>query len=406
MCLSAINCLPTLGTMVPTKKQIIKRIRSLYRQQESLNITAVRRNHPALLNAAFAVEPFWGWRQALEDSGIGYDDISIHLEDHVICRICGAERSHLGSHIKLLHGCDAEDYRHDYPDSELVCEELRAKLMSGTGGGRCLVPHWEPLWTAEYVLDRTAWLHMQGFPVNHEHLSKVEAIVHQGLKRFGSWDAVLMRVGLDPMQIRLQRPTVEYSRSETIRGIRRRQKAGLPMLEMSLRTGPHVDSPLSRAAKVHFGTWRNALRAAGLDTTSSYGIVRFPDAESVCEDIRRRQRDGQAIGYKAMRQPGIGDKRLFVVACELFGAWENAIKAAGLDYSTIRQRKRFPYRTKAAVIRELRARRDRQEPLTTNGVRRGKYRDVALMESALKLFGKWSAAKRAAGVLTYDHRSL
>lgn len=391
--------------MATSKKQIISRIRNLYRQHKPLNITAVRRYHPDLLNAAYAIKPFWGWRQALEDAGISYSKISIHLEDHVVCRICGAERSHLGSHIKLLHGCDAEDYRQDYPGSDLVCEELRAKLMSGSGG-RCLMPHWEPLWTAEYILDRTAWLHMQGFPVNHEHLSKVEAIVHQGVKRFRSWDAVLKRVGLDPKQIRRQRPTIEYSRSETIHGIQRRQRAGLPMIEMSLRTGPHVDNPLSRAAKVHFGTWRDALRAAGLDTTSSYGTVRFPNAESVCEDIRRRHREGQVLEHNDMQRPGIGDKRLFVVAREFFGSWENAIEAAGIDYSTIRKRKRSPYTTKAAVIRELRARCERQEPLTTNGVRQGAHRDVALMEAALKLFGRWSAAKKAARVLSYDHRVL
>ena len=122
------------------------------------------------------------------------------------------------------------------------------------------------------------------------------------------------------------------------------------------------------------------------------------------KEIRRRRKEGLPLEFKAMHKAPLGDRRLINIARTVFGSWSKAVTAAGLDYSTITQRKRNPYQTKAAVIRALKNRQRKDMPLTTNGVRKGKDKDVPLMEASLKLFGKWSLAKKAAGVPPYDSK--
>ena len=95
--------------------------------------------------------------------------------------------------------------------------------------------------------------------------------------------------------------------------------------------------------------------------------------------------------------PKIGDKRLFVVACESFGSWGKAVEAAGLDYDKIRKTPRNPYQTKQAIVKGLQRRQKKGWSLTASEMRRGKHKDISLLEAALKRFGKWSIAKEAAG---------
>lgn len=96
----------------------------------------------------------------------------------------------------------------DYPGEELVCEEQRAqtmKLMGKKAGRRSrrLIPHWEPVWSPEYVLERIA----------------------------------------------------EF---------RRRVQAGLPTTVAALRKGQHRDRSRVGAALREFGKWSEAVGAAGV----------------------------------------------------------------------------------------------------------------------------------------------
>jgi hypothetical protein len=73
------------------------------------------------------------------------------------------------------------------------------------------------------------------------------------------------------------------------------------------------------------------------------------------------------------------------------------VNAAGLDYQKATLRPRNPYQTKEAVVAAIKARKRKGWSLSSSDLRRGKHRDQSLLEAALKRFGKWSVAKRAAG---------
>ncbi len=74
-----------------TKKEIIREIRQLHSRREPLNISAVKRNHPKLIERVYAMQPFWGWKRALEDAGLDYSKINTELLDYIDCKICGRE---------------------------------------------------------------------------------------------------------------------------------------------------------------------------------------------------------------------------------------------------------------------------------------------------------------------------
>ena len=61
----------------------------------------------------------------------------------------------------------------------------------------------------------------------------------------------------------------------------------------------------------------------GQDTSPKKDILRT---------IRRHRRSGVPLNYSAIRQT---NGPLLVKACQSFGSWRAAIKAAGLDYEKI-----------------------------------------------------------------------
>ena len=123
----------------------------------------------------------------------------------------------------------------------------------------------------------------------------------------------------------------------------------------------------------------------------------YANGEAVIREIRRRARAGLPLNTKAIALSKPGDIRLYSSACRDFGSWSEAVEAAGLDYENIR-RPRNPYRAKRSVIREIRRRKRAGLPLTVAELRTGEHRDQCLLGAALREYGKWSAATRAAGV--------
>ena len=84
-------------------------------------------------------------------------------------------------------------------------------------------------------------------------------------KLFGSWDAALKAAGLHPAEIR-KKPTNQYTNADkVIIAIKKRNRNKLPLNYRAVLNGTNRDSSLVRYACKYFGSWDNALKAAGLD---------------------------------------------------------------------------------------------------------------------------------------------
>jgi len=91
------------------------------------------------------------------------------------------------------------------------------------------------------------------------------ALWDAGRNLFGSWSAAVEAAGLDYPSICLVKPNPYATRPAVTRELRRRHRAGLPLVVAEVRLGPHKDKSLLWAAVRLFGTWREALRTAKLD---------------------------------------------------------------------------------------------------------------------------------------------
>src|SRR5688572_16646527 len=115
----------------------------------------------------------------------------------------------------------------------------------------------------------------------------------------------------------------KWTREEIVREILRRDSAGLPL---TLGGGRGVGSMLYQAGSRIFGSWSNAVMAAGLAPTRAKPKERWPPARilAAIRSLARRQRP--------LRRAEL-DRRyaqLTPAARRCFGSWTKAVIAAGV----------------------------------------------------------------------------
>lgn len=383
-------------TLTKTQQKLVKTIQHLHRRGEPLNITAVKRRHPELMEAVYAVKPFWGWKKALAAAGISYADIKVELLDYRECEICKIRRKNLGNHLKHKHSTDADEYRIDYPDADLLCETLR--LRRSKAGGLEL-PHGEPLWTLEYALDRLWASYEKGLPIYHSAVFRRDPMTMRLFSaRIGSYDNALKWLGLNPEDIR-RVPIPMKSKKEAINAIVRRKRFNLPLNLKSLRHGKNADVHLYYGAVKTFGSWEAAITAAGMD----YDLIRmkpkYATPERVLGEIMRRRKIGLLLntaeiygGKNKKSDPALRRK-----ACEFFGSWKKTLAAAGIRYRDVAPVRHRRYPTKESVIREIQRRQRAGLPIRSCDLQAGAQADIALVKSAKRFIGRWSLAVERAG---------
>lgn len=392
-----------------TRQQIIKALRKMHCREEPLNITAVKRYHPELIQAVYAAKPFWGWKQALKDAGLDYANIEVELQATISCALCGKLFRNLASHLKHKHGVDSEEYLMDYPDSDLMCEELRADR---TIRQNKFLPHWEPAWSREYILDRVAEFHRQGYSMNYIDIQKVDpqltGVVDHSFDE-GTWGNVLTMIGMDPLKLRREigRRHRRYpDKKAVIQAIKQRLKKGVRVIPYSFLKGRWREATLLRCGMEYFGSWPNALKAAGLDLKEALkrkGARKYQTKDDIIAGIRARQKRNWPLsiaevimGNKKRRECMLG-----VYGTKYFGSWAKALKAAGIDpkeyYRQLNVRRRkYPDANK--VLQGIKQRIKRGRRLNSSALLCGPDRDIPLWRWAETFFGSWYKALKVAGL--------
>jgi hypothetical protein len=191
---------------------------------------------------------------------------------------------------------------------------------------------------------------------------------------FGSFLRALEEAGLDP-------PPGRWSKKRIIDNIQEFYVQG-----RLLRINGCGDKRLADAAKRHFGSWREAVKAAGLES-------RLP----IVADVKQWTRDLvieeiQAIASRAgLSQAWREHPQLYEVAFRIFGTWNEALMAAGFKPT----RRRW---TNDAVLDAIRARHAAGLSLSSFIMKD----DPPLAGAALRLFGSWRQALKASGISNDD----
>jgi hypothetical protein len=192
---------------------------------------------------------------------------------------------------------------------------------------------------------------------------------------FGGFFQALEAAGLEP-------PVGRWTKARIIESIQE-----LYMKKLPLEISGCGDKRLAYAAKRHFGNWREAVKAAGLES-------RLPPVATT--KVWTRAMVIKAIQVVAASESGLSrawceHSQLYEVAFRLFGTWNDAVLSAGFKPS----RRRW---TSNAVLDEIRARQSAGLPLSSSIFKE----DPPLAGAATRLFGSWSLALDAAGIPMAD----
>jgi hypothetical protein len=191
------------------------------------------------------------------------------------------------------------------------------------------------------------------------------ALLAASVRCFGGWREALRAAGI------AVKPKLSWTRERVVDGIQSRHRQGLRLVNIG-----REDAALATAAYKYFGSWEQAVVAAGLEPKRHRKWTR----ERVIQEVRNWYRQGTPTASVWTQDCGLGG-----AAARYLGGWRQAMKAAGIRP---KQRVWSP----ELVLRELRAWRKGpcKAALSTE--------DRGLAAAARKYFGSYQNAFIAAGL--------
>lgn len=223
--------------------------------------------------------------------------------------------------------------------------------------------------------------HRDGLPLNCVAILHQERPLYNAVRRvFETWDDAIQAAGLDPSQVRRHR---RWDRRAIILRILQLGAEGRPLNARSVQL---AEATLANAALRWFRTWGDALKAAGVKPARWCQRVPTWTRHRVMVAIQSIYARGDAVNHAAL-----GRNSVTRAATLLFGSWDNALRAAGLDPTHIRLY-RQPW-TPEGLLQEIQRKAGAGEPLNARDVS-----PYSLRRRGCIFFGSWDAALITAGL--------
>jgi hypothetical protein len=156
---------------------------------------------------------------------------------------------------------------------------------------------------------------------------------------------------------------------------------------------------LVSAAAYHFGSYRNAIAKAGIDYADVLQRPRWT-RQRIIVLIKQAKRKGDDLHWGAVsaRRDELGRAAFAALQTRLFGRWDRALHAAGLDADDVARYRAWDRNT---IVFELRARYQDEDELNSGALQKD---DPGLHAAAVRYFGSYDAALRAARLDPGKHR--
>jgi hypothetical protein len=150
---------------------------------------------------------------------------------------------------------------------------------------------------------------------------------------------------------------------------------------------------LVSAAAYHFGSYRKAVERAGIEYASVTRRPRWTKL-SIITLIKNAKRDDEDLHWSAVtqRRDDLGRAAFASLQPRLFGSWDRALTAAGLDADDVNRYRKW---NRESVVFDLKGRSKDHEPLNSGAIQR---EDPGLHAAAVRHFGSYDAALRAAKI--------
>lgn len=202
-------------------------------------------------------------------------------------------------------------------------------------------------WTKESIAEEIRQLAEQGVELSYSnvvihHLPLMRA----AMRYYGSWRDAVKAAGVDYDSVRKYRT---WSRPRIIQRIRELHERGEDLSWRNVST--NLDPQLAAAATKpkHFGSWRRAIEAAGIDYQEVRRYHQW-DEQTIINRIRELYEQGVSLNAKSIEEVDIP---LITAARRRFESWDKALQAAGLDYKQIVLRRPFKRRSRQEMQEEI-----------------------------------------------------
>lgn len=313
-----------------SKEIVVVTILTLRRGGEKLNSDYAQKNRRPLYLAACI---YWGgWKQAIEGAGLSYYDVRIQTPNRkkvwdkdivveTIKRMHNAGEDLNSNYVQTKQPrlyAAANKYFGGWPQAVIAAgldyETLRKRTLRA----------WSKVAIVEEIIRRsTNSLSIRGGDVTNED----RGIYSAARRHFGEdgWAKARMLAGFDPID---PKPQQIWSKETVIEEILRLYENGVALNAAALAgTFGYIRS----AGAKYFMSWGNAIRAAGLD----YSKIRKMRQKGwwtkprILMAIRSFERRDVRLSSKAVQG---SHGALFAAALTHFGAWSQAVEAAGISY--------------------------------------------------------------------------
>ncbi len=253
-------------------------------------------------------------------------------------------------------------------------------------------------WDKKRIIDEILALHKAGEGLNAAHVKRVNPpllAAVDGKRYFNSWGEAVEAAGFDYNQIKKLR---EWDKEKIIPEILRLKKDNIPLNSLYVSQN-HTTLFVAACKKYHFGSWKNAIEAAGLDYNK---INKYIDRtqwtkELILKEIKKLNSRGENLQYINIKE---NFHALCSAAVREFENWGNAVEAAGIDYDKFRTRKEPLYWTKEKIVDEILELYEKGKDLSYSNMRE-KYNPLVMAAVKPRLFNGWRYAVDAAGI-NYD----
>lgn len=181
-----------------------------------------------------------------------------------------------------------------------------------------------------------------------------------------------------------------WDKRSILRKLRQMHKAGDPLAYNALC---RHNQPLLSAAAYHFGSYRAAVQKAGIDYAH---VTRRPrwTKQAIIQILKRAFRQGQNLHWSSVtkRRDELSRAAFASLQPRLFGKWNRALHAAGLDADGISQYRKWD---RASIVFELRQYHQSGESLNSGAMQQ---EDPGLHAACIRHFQSYDAALHAARV--------
>ncbi|MCC6423644.1 MAG: hypothetical protein IT447_09230 [Phycisphaerales bacterium] len=181
-----------------------------------------------------------------------------------------------------------------------------------------------------------------------------------------------------------------WDKQRIVRTIKQLYRAGK---KLSYNAMTRSNQPLLSAAAYHFGSWRKAIESADIDYAQ---VLRRPrwTRQLIIKLIKTARRNGEDLNWSAVtrRRDELGKASFASLQPRLFGTWDRALHAAGLDAADVSCYRRW---SRNDILFDLREMHQAREPLNSGTIQRD---DPGLHAAAVRYFGSYDDALKAARI--------